>query len=389
MNRVLNSVLLAVAIMAIAPVAIGETASPSDMQQVATNWLAQITYERGEWAGSPNPTITGYHDITSGDTILAGWYDVSPRGYILVAALKEMTPVKAYSDEANLTDLQEGGFIAMVRESSSKLFGKFVQEYGSLEVSQPNSGELIFGRGQREQWNKLTVSTEAYAAELSARHRLSILEAGPLLTSSWHQRGPYNDLCPMGYTGRTVVGCVATATAQIINFWQWPPSGYGTHSYTWGGDNSCTGGSIPGGLLTADFSKTYDWANMADSCDAGCSPEQNLALAQLCSDVGIAHNMNYGSCASGASTAYASYVFPTYFKYSSEARVEYRTDFDLPGWFSAGQAEVDAGRPVQYRINSHSIVLDGYRQTAERYEFHMNYGWGEAHTTWYVLDSLY
>jgi hypothetical protein len=128
---------------------------------------------------------------------------------------------------------------------------------------------------------------------------------------------------------------------------------------------------------------------MIDSCDAGCSPAQSTALAQLCYDVGVALNMDYGACGSGASTAYAAYVFPTYFKYSSEAHVEDRTSFDLPGWFALGQTEVDAGRPVQYRINSHSIVLDGYRQTGERYEFHFNYGWGEAHNTWFVLDSLY
>ena len=97
MNRVLNCILLVAAILAIAPVAWSETASPSDMQQVAANWLAQITYERGNWAGSPNPVITGYHDITSGDTILARWFDISPRGYVLVSALKEMTPVKSPS----------------------------------------------------------------------------------------------------------------------------------------------------------------------------------------------------------------------------------------------------------------------------------------------------
>lgn len=149
MKRVLYCVLLGAAIFAIAPFAWSETASPTDMQQVAANWLTQITYERGNWAVSPNPIITGYHDIVSGDTVPARWFDISPRGYVLVSALKEMTPVKAYSDVSNLTDLQEGGFISMVRESSSKLFGTYVQEFGSLDASQPSTGETVFGRGRR------------------------------------------------------------------------------------------------------------------------------------------------------------------------------------------------------------------------------------------------
>jgi len=373
----------------IAPTVLSEVATSVEMEQACNNWLVQITYEKGVWAGSQNPVVIGSHDIAMGDTILARWYDISPRGYVLVSALKEMTPVKAYSDESNLTELQEGGFIALVRETSSELFGHYVREYGSLEAVQPATGGAIFGQGQRAKWDGLTVSTAEFRANLSSAHRRAMLEAGPLLTSSWHQRAPYNDLCPMGYGGRCVVGCVATATAQILDFWQWPLIGFGTHSYMWDGDYSCGSGSTPGGQLTADFNHAYDWANIPDSCDAGCTPAQNAALAQLCSDVGIAHNMDYGKCGSGASTAYAAYVFPTYFKYSSEVRVERRIDFDLPGWFGAIQSEVDAGRPIQYRINSHSIVCDGYRQTGSQYEFHMNYGWGEAHNAWYVLDSLY
>ncbi len=389
MKRILTYTLVAAAVLLIAPAAWSSTATPAEMRQVCDNWLTQVTYERGDWAGSQNPVIIGSHDITVGDTVLARWYDISPRGYVLVAALKEMTPVKAYSDESNLTDLQEEGFISMVRESSSGLFRRYVQMYGSLEAPQPTSGDAIFGQGQREKWTDMTVSSTEYRASLEAAHRKSILEAGPMLTGSWHQRAPYNDYCPMGYGGRCVVGCVATATAQILRFWQWPPNGFGTHSYLWDGDQSCSGGSYPGGQLTADFSLAYDWANMPDSCDAGCSPEQNAALAHLNSDVGIAFNMDYGKCGSGANTAYAAYVYPTYFKYSSEATVEYRAPYTLAEWFGLIQTEIDAGRPIQYRINLHSIVCDGYRQTGSQYEFHMNYGWGESHNAWYVLDSLY
>ncbi len=58
------------------------------------------------------------------------------------------------------------------------------------------------------------------------------------LTSRWHQGSPYNDQCPNltpGVDERTAVGCVATAMAQLMRYWQWPPSGTGTGdlNYDW------------------------------------------------------------------------------------------------------------------------------------------------------------
>ena len=60
------------------------------------------------------------------------------------------------------------------------------------------------------------------------------------LTSHWHQGSPYNDQTPEltpGADEHTVVGCVATALAQIMYYWKWPNVGVGTGStvyyYRW------------------------------------------------------------------------------------------------------------------------------------------------------------
>lgn len=52
----------------------------------------------------------------------------------------------------------------------------------------------------------------------------------PLLGSIlWDQGDPYNLQCPvMSDGGRSVVGCVATAMAQIMGYHQWPEKGTGT-----------------------------------------------------------------------------------------------------------------------------------------------------------------
>lgn len=60
------------------------------------------------------------------------------------------------------------------------------------------------------------------------------------LTAHWDQGAPYFDQLPVltpGTTEHTVVGCNATATAQIMYYWRWPLSGTGSHcinyDYRW------------------------------------------------------------------------------------------------------------------------------------------------------------
>jgi len=59
------------------------------------------------------------------------------------------------------------------------------------------------------------------------------------LTSQWHQGRPYNNECPVltPPDEHTVTGCVATAMAQIMYYWNWPNSGVGhndvDYEYRW------------------------------------------------------------------------------------------------------------------------------------------------------------
>ena len=70
---------------------------------------------------------------------------------------------------------------------------------------------------------------------------------GPLLTTQWNQHSPFNDLCP----NSCPTGCVATAMAQIMKYWNWPEQGQGHHS------------NFFEPLQTVDFSQShYDWGAM-------------------------------------------------------------------------------------------------------------------------------
>ena len=74
----------------------------------------------------------------------------------------------------------------------------------------------------------------------------------PLIQTKWDQSPYYNYYCPYDatYDETTVTGCVATAMAQIMNYWEYPKKGEGIHSYN----------HERYGTLFANFGATYyDW----------------------------------------------------------------------------------------------------------------------------------
>jgi hypothetical protein len=377
-----------------------ERAMPEEMELVCQNWLSYMVYQRGAWAGEMRPQIVNAEEIIESDTVLARCFSISPHGFVVVPVLKELPPIQAYSEDYQLDLNEDVGFPQLLREFLLDRIRVYAKVYGSLDAVQPPTGDVLLGRGHKAEWNRFLKSDQEFQTDLRQGKFQRLTEVGPLLTTSWHQRAPYNNFCPRGDTtcticpsGKpptipTVVGCVATATAQILKYWNWPPSGTGSHSYTWWGDYSC-GGTTPSQDLYADYSDPYDWQNMPDSCDSGCSPQDSTALAELCYEVGVAFEMSYGVCGSGAITADAEIVFPTYFRYDPSINIEYRYDHTAAEWFSIIQTEINNGRPMQYRIRSHSIVCDGWRDTGGQNQYHMNYGWGGSFTTWFAIDSLY
>ena len=383
-----------------APKAQGERATPEEMERVCQNWLSYMVYQRGVWAGETRPQIVDMGEIIEQDTVLAHCFYITPRGFVVVPILKELPPIQAYSDEYGPDVNERVGFPQLLREVLLDRIRLYAKIYGSLDAVQPPTGDVLLGRGHKVEWNRFLKNQQEFETDLREGKFKPLTEEGPLLTTSWHQRAPYNNLCPRGDTtcticpsGRpptipTVVGCVATATAQILRYWNWPPSGTGSHSYTWYGDYSC-GGSTPSQDLYADYSDPYDWQNMPDSCDSGCAPQDSAALAELCYEVGVGFEMGYGVCGSGAYTAHALTVFPEYFRYDVSIDIEDRADHTAAEWFSIIQEEINNGRPMQYRIRSHSIVCDGWRDTGGQNQYHMNYGWGGSFTTWFAIDSLY
>jgi len=215
-----------------------------------------------------------------------------------------------------------------------------------------------------------------------------VAPVAPLLKTQWSQEEPYNNYCPTyvsssGDTLRSVTGCVATAVAQVMNYYKWPAVGRGSHSY------SCNVNNVTRTELSVDFSQSvYQWDYMLNTYNQSSSPESCDAVAKLMSDVGISMDMGYGS-SSGASEVVAMNAMQRYFGYTDRCYVLSRDYYNAEEWDQFLVDELSAQRPILYcgydNSGGHAFVLDGFN--ADGY-YHVNWGWGGAYDGYYLVSVL-
>lgn len=206
---------------------------------------------------------------------------------------------------------------------------------------------------------------------------------GPLLTTTWSQGQYYNVLCPEDatspYNGHVPTGCVATAMAQIINYWGYPIHGRGTHSYQ----------SNYGTLSVNYDSASYDYAHMPTVLTATSTPQEVNAVATLMRDCGVAANMGYGPNESGAYDYDARAGFINFFRLSPNINYAVKCHFADTNWQMMLIQDLEMGRPILYCGDSyeggHAFVCDGYKQGGF---FHFNFGWNGYSDGWYLTSAV-
>ena len=67
---------------------------------------------------------------------------------------------------------------------------------------------------------------------LAAPHRAPGTEKVLMNTAKWNQEEPYNGMCPKDDKGQCYTGCVATAMAIVMKYYEWPKSVKGLDAYT-------------------------------------------------------------------------------------------------------------------------------------------------------------
>ena len=298
--------------------------------------------------------------------------------FVVMAADDRVQPILGYS--------LHGTFLA---EGMPDNVRSWLQGYND-EIQYAIDNQMRATTETAKQWKDLAEGKPNVAKATSV--------VDPLIQTKWNQNRYYNNLCPAvsdGPNGHAYTGCVATAMAQIMKYWEYPSNGIGTHSYTWNGQT-----------LSADFnSTTYDWDNMQLYYDyyyttgTASSPvwlnpptsEQLSAIATLMYHCGVSVNMEYGGNSTGGSSAAsidAANALKTYFNYSPNIEYKEKNNYDNDVWIGMVKAELNAQRPLQYSgrgSGGHAFVCDGYNNADY---FHFNWGWSGAYDGYFSLDNL-
>nr|MCR5013580.1 C10 family peptidase [Bacteroidales bacterium] len=202
-------------------------------------------------------------------------------------------------------------------------------------------------------------------------------EVAPLLGTSWGQREPFNYYCP----NHTMTGCVSTAMAQIMKYWEYPNKGKGSHSY-----------SHPSyGTLQANFgSTTYDWDHMPMVATASSPTAVQQALGTLSYQCGVAVEMNYGQEVSTSVSPIVCDAMVNYFRYSSGITLSYKDNgYTDSSWKTFVKDELKRSRPLYYAGESsegaHAFVCDGFDIHDH---FHVNWGWTGKNDGYYAIGQL-
>lgn len=203
-------------------------------------------------------------------------------------------------------------------------------------------------------------------------HTKSFSSKRLLATAEWNQTYPFNNKCPIYNGVSTFVGCVPTAMAIMMKYYEWPKAGVGFiegYSYS---DNFGTSRSVSGYYLGHD----YKWENMPLNY-LNCTQSQVESISQLMKDCATASKAKFGVDQTSASVYDALLACIKHMGYDSSCNIYERHLFTAQQWRKKLYESLDALNPVWYsgksKDSGHSFVIDGYDSDGN---FHINWGWG-------------
>jgi len=207
----------------------------------------------------------------------------------------------------------------------------------------------------------------------------------PLMKSHWNQGAPWNLLCPICSDNgeHAVVGCVATATSQVIYYFRkdLPHKLLSTTPTYKGGDEQCD--------VTVSYPKgtPIEYDLMFDSYNNNEPEELKLPVATLCFTLGAAARLGFWH-STGGYISEANKAMKNYFGLGGTNLS--RNEMSIDDWESIIYGSLVAKKPLVYSgfttdgKSGHAINIDGYN--ARNGLWHFNFGWGGGGDGWYTLD---
>lgn len=320
---------------------------------------------------------TATSDINGASTPCYYVFNAS-KGFVIISADDNVLPVLGFSNESPFVTTNIPSHVQWWMNNYTKQIAFVIQN------------NVAASAGIADQWKTLASSGLTPLAKTT--------NVSPLITTLWDQLPRYNNLCPGTGSNQSVTGCVATAMAQVMKFWNWPAVGSGANAYI-------PDTVVSYGVQSANFGATaYQWSSMPTQLSSTTSSTQNTAVATLMYQCGVAVNMNYNTAANDGSGAYvetiqslrtncAEFALKNYFKYSPQLHGDLRANYaNTTAWVNALETDLNAGRPVLYTgfgsDGGHCWVADGYQVSGSSTTFHFNWGWSGQSNGYFTVDNL-
>ncbi len=276
-------------------------------------------------------------------------YNIGTQGFVIISNNTVLPPVLGWSDQDNFPDLAD----------ALENFTSWLQHYSEM-IDFAVANNIAPEADIQRQWDKASRGVFSVKSERSV---------GPMVETRWNQDCYYNEYCPAtsgggwwgGPCGHVYAGCVACAMAQVMKYWDYPTTGFGSHSYV---HNQY-------GEQSANFAATtYHWEQMPNDVWS-----HNDAVATLMYHCGVSVNMNYSASGSGAQSMDVETAMRSYFGYCG-AKYRQKSTYTNEAWIAMLKAELDLSHPIYYSgangDSGHAFVCDGYDNNDL---MHFNFGW--------------
>lgn len=314
---------------------------------------------------------------------------LSGGGFVVMSADTRLEPVLAFSSAA---DLPPGSpLLALLEKDVAARLSCLAKEQKPMLLAKAASSNEAQTPEERK-WAELLERPRLMAAQgTTGMEIVSDIRVEPMLKSRWSQEDYRNygwksedDYCYNYYTPEHApCGCVATAGAQIMRYFEWPKQAIGTTSYT------CT---YNGASRTLQLSGTaYRWGDMPLVPAEGVTLAQRQAIGRLTADIGIACGMSYTADWGSTGFYMLSRVMTAEFGYANAVAYLFKSGYDASLVNRAVLSNLDAGLPVLISISGnggHAVVGDGYGYSNETLYYHINMGWAEMYDAWYAPPNI-
>ncbi len=388
-----NSTVLAVCLTLL--LCAGLRAGPTtsyDARMVASGWLKAAVQPLGMNLGRRVANVETFRGAGG----RAAYYIVylEPSGFVIVSADDTVEPIIGFADDGTYDSSPGNPLGALVTGDLSNR----IETTGNT-ISLMTAPAAAVPGSPRGKWQHFidVAQNPADGFSLMSVTCVSDIRVVPMVQSRWSQatacgQDTYNYYTPENYP----CGCMATALAQLMRYYEYPTAQIGVNEFTI--DVAGTGAQTAQTRGGEGLGGPYHWGDMVLRPEANCgtlTETQRQAIGALCYDASIAAGTSYAATGSGSFLTDAKNALVTTFQFKNAVM-----GYDFGREIHAGMANMinpnlDAGAPVILAIfnvsdpdGAHAVVCDGYGYDSSTLYHHLNMGWGGTDDVWYNLPII-